>query len=41
VAVIGPEVQKVLFGARDPLGEYIAIRGVKYRVVGVYRDEGA
>jgi putative ABC transport system permease protein len=39
--VIGPEVQKVLFGARDPLGEYIAIRGVKYRVVGVYRDEGA
>lgn len=40
VAVIGPEVQAALFGSRDPLGEYITIRGVKYKVIGLYRDEG-
>jgi putative ABC transport system permease protein len=38
--VIGPEVKKALFGGRDPLGEYITIRGLKYRVIGLYRDEG-
>jgi putative ABC transport system permease protein len=41
VAVIGPEVRSTLFGARDPLGEYIAIRGVKYKVIGLYRDDGS
>lgn len=40
VAVIGPEVKSALFGSRDPLGEYIAIRGVKYKVIGLYRDDG-
>lgn len=40
VAVIGPDVKKELFGGRDPLGEYITIRGVKYKVIGLYRDEG-
>ncbi len=40
VAVVGPEVQSALFGARDPLGKYITIRGVKYKVIGLYRDEG-
>jgi putative ABC transport system permease protein len=41
VAVIGPEVRAQLFGARDPLGEYITIRGVKYKVIGLYEDDGA
>ncbi len=41
VAVIGPEVKDALFGSRDPLGEYITIRGVKYKVIGLYRDEGS
>jgi putative ABC transport system permease protein len=41
VAVIGPEVRDALFGGRDPLGEYITIRGVKYKVIGLYRDEGS
>ena len=41
VAVIGPEVREQLFGARDPLGEYITIRGVKYKVIGLYQDDGS
>ena len=41
VAVIGPEVKDQLFGSRDPLGEYITIRGVKYKVIGLYQDDGA
>ena len=41
VAVIGPDVREQLFGSRDPLGEYITIRGVKYKVIGLYADDGA
>lgn len=41
VAVIGPEVRDQLFGSRDPLGEYITIRGVKYKVIGLYQDDGS
>lgn len=41
VAVIGPEVREQLFGARDPLGEYITIRGAKYKVIGLYQDDGS
>ncbi|HEX9618941.1 MAG TPA: ABC transporter permease [Polyangiaceae bacterium] len=40
VAVIGPEVRTALFKGKDPLGEYVKIRGVNYRVVGVFEDEG-
>ena len=41
VAVIGPEVQTTLFGKQDPLGEEIDVRGVSYRVIGIYNDEGS
>ncbi len=41
VAVIGPTVQASLFGKSDPLGEMIDIRGVTYKVIGVFEDQGA
>lgn len=40
VAVIGPEVRQLLFGAEPFLGEYIQINGVQYQVVGLFDDEG-
>jgi putative ABC transport system permease protein len=40
VCVIGSKVRESLFGEQDPLGEYIQIRGVAYRVVGVFDDVG-
>lgn len=40
VAVIGPTVKATLFGDTDPLGEIINIRGVNYKVVGIFEDEG-
>jgi putative ABC transport system permease protein len=40
VAVIGPAVQTALFGKADPLGEIINIRGVNYKVIGVFEDQG-
>lgn len=41
VAVIGKEVRKALFGPDNPVGERIKIRGVMFRVVGLFRDEGS
>lgn len=41
VAVIGPTVKATLFGATDPLGEMIDIRGVTYKVIGVFEDQGS
>jgi len=38
VAVIGPQVQDILFGKRTSVGEYIQIRGSIFRVIGVYED---
>ncbi len=39
VTVIGEQVQKVLFPPeQDPVGEYVKIRGVFFRVVGVQRS---
>ena len=40
VAVIGEEVRKALFGDQDALGKYIEIRGLAYRVIGIFKDEG-
>ncbi len=41
VVVIGDEVERFLFRGKDPLGEFIDIKGIRYRVVGVFRDEGS
>ncbi|MCB9675529.1 MAG: ABC transporter permease [Alphaproteobacteria bacterium] len=40
VAVVGREVVKQLFRGADPLGEWITVRGVLFRVVGVFEDTG-
>jgi putative ABC transport system permease protein len=40
VAVIGSLVQATLFPHEDPLGKTLEIRGLSYRVVGVFEDEG-
>lgn len=40
VAVIGSKVREVLFGVRDPVGEYVNIRGLAYKVVGEFEDVG-
>src|SRR6187549_1656471 len=40
VCVIGSKVVSFLFGNKDALGEYISIRGLSYRVVGVFEDVG-
>jgi putative ABC transport system permease protein len=40
VAVIGSKVREILFGSRDPLGEYVNIRGLAYKVVGEFEDVG-
>jgi putative ABC transport system permease protein len=40
VAVIGTKVTEILFRARDPIGEYINIRGLAYKVIGEFEDEG-
>ena len=39
-AVIGQRVYKDLFGAKEAIGEYVEIRGIKFKVVGVYSDPG-
>jgi ABC-type antimicrobial peptide transport system permease subunit len=41
VAVLGPEAKKKLFGDSDPLGQYIKIRRVSFRVIGVLAPRGA
>lgn len=41
VAVIGTNVVKILFGNVEPIGTYITVNGIKYKVVGVFKDEGS
>lgn len=40
VAVVGREVVEQLFQGRDPLGEWIDLTGVLFRVVGTFEDDG-
>ncbi len=40
VAVVGMEVVRQLFRNADPLGEWIAVGDVMFRVVGVFEDSG-
>ncbi len=40
VAVIGSKVTEILFGNRDPIGEYVNIRGLAYKVIGEFIDNG-
>lgn len=40
IAVIGQKVQETLFKEKNPLGEWINISGIMYKVVGVYEDVG-
>ncbi|MEQ1504054.1 MAG: ABC transporter permease [Myxococcota bacterium] len=40
VAVVGREVQRMLFpDGEDPIGQYIAIRGVYFQIVGLFHSE--
>lgn len=41
VAVLGPEAKEKLFGNEDPLGKYIRIRSVTFKVIGVTQKRGA
>ena len=40
VAVLGTLVVDQLFQDEDPMGKYIKINGVSFRVIGVFEDEG-
>ncbi|MBC1333297.1 ABC transporter permease [Listeria booriae] len=40
VAVIGPNVASDLFGFSNPIGEYVRIDGMPYKVVGVLEEKG-
>ncbi|MCP4448873.1 MAG: ABC transporter permease [Myxococcales bacterium] len=40
VAVIGAPIAKFFFGKTSPIGHYLTIRGIQYKVVGTFTDEG-
>ncbi|MBL8743920.1 MAG: ABC transporter permease [Myxococcales bacterium] len=40
VVVIGPVAVDRLFKGASPIGEWISVKGVMYRVVGVFKDDG-
>ncbi len=40
VAAIGTKVAEALFGDEDPIGKEINVKGIMYKVVGVFKDAG-
>ena len=40
VTVIGNEIKEAFFGEMDPIGEYIKIDNIKFRVIGVLEKQG-
>jgi putative ABC transport system permease protein len=40
VAVVGVNVQRDLFHGQEPLGQYMKINGIAFKVVGVFEDDG-
>ncbi|NNC96131.1 MAG: ABC transporter permease [Chitinophagales bacterium] len=40
VTAIGKDIVVTLFGDEDPIGKYIKVNDLLYKVVGVYKDEG-
>lgn len=40
VVVLGEQAAKVLFGEQDPVGEYVNIRGIYFKVVGTFKVGG-
>ena len=40
VTVIGDGIKKAFFGEQDPIGQYIKIDDVKFRVIGVLKKQG-
>src|SRR5260370_11797981 len=40
VAILGPTTVENLFGADNPLGEFVKINGVNYSVIGVTKAKG-
>jgi putative ABC transport system permease protein len=40
VAVIGLHVEEALFGKTNPIGEYINLNNIPFKIVGVFKDEG-
>jgi putative ABC transport system permease protein len=41
VAVLGSDTKETFFGSSDAVGEYITLKGEKYRVIGVLESRGA
>lgn len=40
VAVVGTSVVEVLMPHKDPIGKYLTVNDIKYKIVGVFHDEG-
>ncbi|MCP2045896.1 ABC transporter permease [Pontibacter sp. HSC-36F09] len=40
VVVLGEQASKVLFGEADPVGEYVNIKGIHFKVVGTFKMRG-
>ncbi|MFA9262125.1 MAG: ABC transporter permease [Undibacterium sp.] len=41
VAVLGSDIKETFFGSSDAIGEFITLKGEKYRVIGVLESRGA
>ncbi|TXK31558.1 ABC transporter permease [Pontibacter qinzhouensis] len=40
VVVLGEQASKILFLEEDPIGKYVAIRGIQFKVVGTFKVKG-